>query len=72
MLCLCVYTDATIDMKVFKEETFGPVTPVFKFSTDDEAIQLANNTQYGLAAYFYTKVCCWDCIYLLHVYIGSS
>lgn len=53
---------ATIDMRCFREEMFGPVTPVFKFSTDEEAIQMANTTEYGLAAYFYTKVACrgWD------------
>lgn len=48
-------TDATIDMKVFREEIFGPVTPVFKFSSDEEVIQLANDTEYGLASYFFTK-----------------
>ncbi|KAL6778420.1 ALDH5 [Auxenochlorella protothecoides x Auxenochlorella symbiontica] len=50
-----VLTGATIDMRCFREEMFGPVTPVFKFSTDEEAIQMANTTEYGLAAYFYTK-----------------
>lgn len=41
------------DMKVFSEEIFGPVAPVFKFKTEEEVINLANNTPYGLAAYFY-------------------
>lgn len=50
-----VLTNATIDMKVYSQEIFGPVTPVFKFSSEEEAIQLANNTEYGLAAYFYSK-----------------
>ena len=50
-----MHTDATIDMKVFREESFGPVTPVFKFSSDEEAVKLANNTEYGLAAYLFTK-----------------
>lgn len=50
-----VLLDATADMKVFREETFGPVTPVFKFHTEEEALQLANDTPYGLAAYFYTR-----------------
>lgn len=50
-----VLTGATVDMRMFHEELFGPVTPVYKFSSDDEAVQLANDTQYGLAAYFYTK-----------------
>lgn len=46
--------DATIDMRVFREETFGPLIPLFRFRDDDEAVMLANNTEYGLAAYFYT------------------
>merc|ERR1711965_114138 len=36
------------------EETFGPLAPVFKFKTEEEAIQLANDTEFGLASYFYT------------------
>ena len=51
-----VISDATTDMKIFREETFGPAIPLFKFSQDEEAVQLANNTEYGLAAYFFTKV----------------
>jgi len=50
-----VIADATIDMRVFREETFGPLVPLFRFHDDDEAIMLANDTEYGLAAYFYTK-----------------
>lgn len=50
-----VLLDATSEMTVFKEETFGPVTPVFKFKTEEEVVQLANDTPYGLAAYFYTR-----------------
>ncbi|KAI8470576.1 MAG: succinate semialdehyde dehydrogenase [Monoraphidium minutum] len=50
-----VLADATIDMRVFREETFGPLLPLFRFSTDDEAVALANDTEYGLAAYFYTR-----------------
>jgi acyl-CoA reductase-like NAD-dependent aldehyde dehydrogenase len=42
-------------MRVFTEETFGPVTPVFKFSSEAEAVALANDTEFGLAAYFYTR-----------------
>ena len=38
-----------------REETFGPLAPVFRFSTEEEAIQLANDTEYGLAAYFFTR-----------------
>jgi len=51
-----VISGATTDMKIFREETFGPAIPLFKFGKDDEAVQLANNTEYGLAAYFWTKV----------------
>jgi len=43
-------------MRVFREEIFGPVTPLYKFSSDEEAVRLANATEYGLAAYFYTQV----------------
>lgn len=50
-----VLTGGSVDMRMFHEELFGPVTPVYKFSSDDEAVQLANDTQYGLAAYFYTR-----------------
>ncbi|MCP1315963.1 aldehyde dehydrogenase family protein, partial [Halomonas sp. 707D7] len=48
-----VLADVTTDMAVASEETFGPVAPVFRFSHDDEAIQMANDTPFGLAAYFY-------------------
>lgn len=47
--------DATQDMKVAKEETFGPLAPVFRFKTDAEAIKWANDTEFGLAAYFYSR-----------------
>ncbi|CAL5223342.1 g5844 [Coccomyxa viridis] len=50
-----VISGATTDMKIFREETFGPAIPLFKFGKDEEAVQLANNTEYGLAAYFWTK-----------------
>ena len=42
-------------MKIFREETFGPVAPLFRFKTDAEVIELANRTEYGLAAYFYSR-----------------
>ncbi|MBB6454719.1 succinate-semialdehyde dehydrogenase/glutarate-semialdehyde dehydrogenase [Salirhabdus euzebyi] len=42
-------------MKIASEETFGPVAPIFTFKTEEEVIEKANNTPYGLAAYFYTK-----------------
>lgn len=50
-----ILTNATPDMRVFREEIFGPVAPVFKFSTEAEAIAMANDTEFGLASYFYTK-----------------
>jgi len=50
-----VIADATGDMLCAKEETFGPVAPVFKFKTEQEAIEAANNTEFGLASYFYSR-----------------
>lgn len=50
-----VIADVTSGMLVAKEETFGPVAPVFRFKTDAEAIAMANDTEFGLAAYFYTR-----------------
>ncbi len=50
-----VLTGATASMAVAKEEIFGPVAPLFRFSTEDEAIAQANDTEFGLAAYFYSK-----------------
>jgi succinate-semialdehyde dehydrogenase / glutarate-semialdehyde dehydrogenase len=50
-----VLTDITADMLLSNEETFGPVAPLFRFETEEEAIELANGTPYGLAAYFYTE-----------------
>ena len=49
-----VISGATTEMRFMKEEIFGPVAPVFRFSTEDEAVALANDTEYGLACYFYT------------------
>ena len=43
------------DMRVFREEIFGPVAPLVKFDTEQEAVELANDTEYGLAAYFYSR-----------------
>lgn len=42
-------------MRVFNEEIFGPIAPIFRFKSDEEAIQMANDTEFGLAAYFYTR-----------------
>ncbi|MBW8445975.1 MAG: NAD-dependent succinate-semialdehyde dehydrogenase [Arenimonas sp.] len=50
-----ILTGVTSDMKVAVEETFGPVAPLFKFETEEEVIELANNTEFGLASYFYSK-----------------
>ncbi|NVI80889.1 MULTISPECIES: NADP-dependent succinate-semialdehyde dehydrogenase [Janthinobacterium] len=50
-----IIADVTNDMRVATEETFGPLAPLFRFKTDDEVIGLANNTEFGLAAYFYSR-----------------
>lgn len=50
-----VMADVTVDMLVASEETFGPLAAVFRFDTEAEAIELANDTPFGLAAYFYTR-----------------
>ncbi len=50
-----VLTGVTTDMAVAREETFGPVAPLFRFRTDEEAVALANDTEFGLAAYFYGR-----------------
>ncbi|EGA88357.1 succinate-semialdehyde dehydrogenase [Planococcus donghaensis MPA1U2] len=50
-----VLTNASSDMLVMNEETFGPVAPIMTFETDEEAVQLANDTRFGLAAYFFTE-----------------
>ncbi|WP_018924599.1 NAD-dependent succinate-semialdehyde dehydrogenase [Salsuginibacillus kocurii] len=48
-------TGVTKEMELYQEETFGPVAPIFSFRDDEEVLQMANATPYGLAAYFYTK-----------------
>jgi succinate-semialdehyde dehydrogenase / glutarate-semialdehyde dehydrogenase len=50
-----IITHCTMEMQLSKEEIFGPVSSIFLFDTEDEAIQLANNTEYGLAAYFFSN-----------------
>ncbi len=50
-----VLADVDTQMKIAREETFGPVAPLFRFSTEDEAIRLANDTEFGLCAYFYSR-----------------
>jgi succinate-semialdehyde dehydrogenase / glutarate-semialdehyde dehydrogenase len=50
-----IITNVTSDMAVAREETFGPLAPLFKFKTEEEVIGLANDTEFGLACYFYTR-----------------
>jgi len=50
-----ILTGVTPEMVVAKDETFGPLAPLFRFKTEDEAIRMANDTEFGLAAYFYTR-----------------
>jgi succinate-semialdehyde dehydrogenase/glutarate-semialdehyde dehydrogenase len=50
-----ILTDVTRDMPVFRNEIFGPVAPVVRFHTEAEAIAMANDTEFGLASYFYTR-----------------
>jgi NAD-dependent aldehyde dehydrogenases len=50
-----VLSDVTNKAKITYEETFGPVAPIYKFSSDEEVINLANDTPYGLASYFYAR-----------------
>jgi succinate-semialdehyde dehydrogenase/glutarate-semialdehyde dehydrogenase len=50
-----VLTEVTSDMAVFRNEIFGPVAPVVRFSTEEEVIRMANDTEFGLASYFYTR-----------------
>jgi succinate-semialdehyde dehydrogenase/glutarate-semialdehyde dehydrogenase len=47
--------DVTPDMRIYREETFGPIAPVIVYDTDDEVIEMANDTDYGLASYVYTN-----------------
>jgi succinate-semialdehyde dehydrogenase/glutarate-semialdehyde dehydrogenase len=50
-----VLADVTQNMKIAREETFGPVAPLFRFKTDDEVVAMANDTEFGLASYFYSR-----------------
>ena len=50
-----VLADVTSDMQVAKEETFGPMAPLFRFKTEEEALAMANDTEFGLASYFYAR-----------------
>jgi succinate-semialdehyde dehydrogenase/glutarate-semialdehyde dehydrogenase len=50
-----IVTGVTTEMKVAREETFGPMAPIFRFKTEEEAIKMANDTEFGLASYFYAR-----------------
>ena len=50
-----VLAEVNTDMKVTKEETFGPVAPLYRFETEEQALEMANDTEFGLAAYFYSR-----------------
>jgi succinate-semialdehyde dehydrogenase / glutarate-semialdehyde dehydrogenase len=50
-----ILTNVTDEMLVAREETFGPVAPLFRFETEAEAVRMANDTEFGLASYFYTR-----------------
>lgn len=56
-----VLADVTTDMLLAREEIFGPVAPLFRFDTEEEAVRMANDTEFGLAAYFYSRdqARCW-------------
>jgi len=50
-----ILKNVTSDMKVTREETFGPLAPLYRFETEDDVIRMANDTEFGLAAYFYSR-----------------
>jgi succinate-semialdehyde dehydrogenase/glutarate-semialdehyde dehydrogenase len=50
-----IVTNVTSDMLMAREETFGPVAPLFRFETEADAVRMANDTEFGLASYFYTR-----------------
>lgn len=50
-----VIADANRDMLVFREETFGPMAPLIRFKTDEEVLEMANDSEFGLASYFYSR-----------------
>ena len=50
-----VLSEVNLSMRIMHEETFGPVAPLFRFSTEEEAVHMANDTRYGLASYLYTR-----------------
>ncbi len=50
-----VLADVPVAAEIFRDETFGPVAPLFRFKTEEEAIRMANDTEFGLASYFYSR-----------------
>jgi succinate-semialdehyde dehydrogenase/glutarate-semialdehyde dehydrogenase len=50
-----VLVDVTAEMRISREEIFGPVAPLYRFATEDDAVRMANDTEFGLAAYFYSR-----------------
>ena len=50
-----VLSNVSVDSEIFRVETFGPVAPLFRFKTEQEAVRMANDTEFGLAAYFYSR-----------------
>jgi succinate-semialdehyde dehydrogenase / glutarate-semialdehyde dehydrogenase len=50
-----VLTDVTTDMVITKEETFGPVAPLYRFKSEDVTVKMVNHTEFGLASYFYSR-----------------
>jgi succinate-semialdehyde dehydrogenase / glutarate-semialdehyde dehydrogenase len=50
-----VLSEVTSQMKVAREETFGPLAPLFRFGSDEEGIQMANDSEFGLASYFFSR-----------------
>src|SRR6185312_6839204 len=50
-----VLTNVSPDMQIFREETFGPIAPLIRFRNDDEVVELANRSEFGLASYFYSR-----------------
>ena len=49
-------SDVSTDMSIAQEEIFGPVAAIYKFETEDEVVEIANSTPYGLAGYFFSRV----------------
>ena len=54
-MLMAIITGVTQSMAVAQEETFGPLAPLYRFKTDDEAIAMANDTEFGLASYFFSR-----------------